>query len=219
MNSAIREVVNHGASAKKIVEVLRQDRLYPHPELLVTFIGNHDMTRFLTDAGGSTAKLKLGFSLLATLRGIPQIYSGDEIAMPGGEDPDNRRDFPGGFPGDPHDAFTQAGRTPEEQDVYAHVQGLLKLRREHPALREGEQRHVVVTDDYYIFTRETTGERLLVVFYKGESAKSITVDLTDTSIANAKGFAPLNAAPAASLDGTTSASATGPANACRLPID
>src|SRR5208283_893667 len=181
MNSAIREVVNHGAPAKKIVDVLRQDRLYPHAELLVTFIGNHDMKRFVTDAGGSTARLKLGFSLLATIRGIPQIYSGDEIAMPGGEDPDNRRDFPGGFPGDLHNAFTQAGRTPEEQDVYAHVQGLLKLRREHPALRVSEQKHVVVTDDYYIFTRETAGERLLVVFYKGDAPKSISVDLTDTS--------------------------------------
>jgi glycosidase len=202
MNSAIREVVNHGASAKKIVDVLRQDRLYPHPELLVTFIGNHDMKRFLTDAGGSTDKLKLGFSLLATLRGIPQIYSGDEIATPGGEDPDNRRDFPGGFPGDQRNAFTQAGRTPDEQDVYAHVQALLKLRREHPALRVGELRHVVVSDDYYVFTRETNDERLMVVFYKGDADQSITVDLTDTTIANAKGFTPLNAAPAAHLQGT-----------------
>ncbi len=101
MNSAIREVVAHGASAKKIVDVLRQDRLYPHPELLVTFIGNHDMKRFLTDANGSQDKLKLAFSLLATLRGIPQLYYGDEIGMTGGDDPDNRHDFPGGFPGRP----------------------------------------------------------------------------------------------------------------------
>jgi glycosidase len=202
MNSAIREVVNHGASAKKIVDVLRQDRLYPHPELLVTFIGNHDMPRFLTDAKGSTAKLKLGFSLLATLRGIPQLYSGDEIAMPGGEDPDNRHDFPGGFRGDPHNAFTAAGRTPEEEDVHAHVQDVLKMRREHAALREGEQKHVVVSDDYYLFTRETSGERLLVVFYNGDSAKEITVDLSDTSIADAHGFGSVNSAPAATLQGT-----------------
>jgi glycosidase len=203
MNSAIREVVNRGASAKKIVDVLRQDRLYPHPELLVTFMGNHDMKRFVTDAGGSTAKLKLGFSLLLTLRGIPQIYSGDEIAMPGGEDPDNRRDFPGGFPGDPQSAFTQAGRTPDERDAYAHVQGLLKLRHDHPALREGDQKHVVVTDDSYIFTRETSGERLLVVFYKGEAPKAVDVDLTGTSIANAKGLTSLNSAPSATVQGTT----------------
>jgi len=202
MNSAIREVVNHGTSAKEIVDVLRQDRLYPHPELLVTFMGNHDMKRFMTDAGGSTTKLKLGFSLLLTLRGIPQIYSGDEVAMAGGEDPDNRRDFPGGFPGDERNAFTAAGRTPEEQDVYAHVQGLLRLRRDHPALREGEQKHVVVADDYYVFTRETSDERLLIVFYKGEASKGIDVDLTGTSIANAKGFTSLNSAPTASLQGT-----------------
>jgi len=202
MNSAIREVVNHGASAKKIVDVLRQDRLYPHPDLLVTFIGNHDMKRFLTDAGGSTAKLKLGLSLLATIRGIPQLYSGDEIAMPGGEDPDNRRDFPGGFPGDPHNAFTTTGRTLEEQEVFAHVQGLLNLRREHPALRIGDQKHIVVTDDYYVFVRETSGERLMVVFHKGDTAKSVTVDLTDTTIADAKGFIPLNSAPEVHLQGT-----------------
>ena len=201
MESAIREVVNHGASAKKIVDVLRQDRLYPHPELLVTFIGNHDMTRFLTDAKGSTAKLKLAFSLLSTLRGIPQIYSGDEIAMPGAEDPDNRHDFPGGFPGDSHNAFMAAGRTPEAQDVYAHVQGLLKLRREHPALRLGVQKHVAVADDYYIFTRETEGEKLLVVFYKGDTAKPLSVDLTDTSIVNVTAIQGLNSAPAATLRG------------------
>ena len=61
MNSAIREAVNRGASAKKLLDVLRQDRLYPHTELLVMFIGNHDMKRFVTDAGGSIAKLKLAF--------------------------------------------------------------------------------------------------------------------------------------------------------------
>ena len=202
MNSAIREVVNHNASAKKIVDVLRQDRLYPHPELLVTFIGNHDMKRFVTEGDGSTAKLKLGLSLLATLRGIPQIYSGDEIAMPGNDDPDNRRDYPGGFPNDTQNAFTQAGRTPEQQEVYAHTQGLLKLRREHPALRLGEQKHVVVADDYYLFTREARGEKLLIVFYKGEAPKTLAVDLTDTSIANAKSFAPLNGATVPSLQGT-----------------
>jgi glycosidase len=160
------------------------------------------MKRFLTDAEGSAAKLKLGFSLLATLRGIPQIYSGDEIAMPGGDDPDNRRDFPGGFPGDQRSTFTAAGRAPEEQDVYAHIQGLLQLRRQHPALREGQQKHVAVSDDYYIFARETADERLLVVFYKGDVPKTVTVDLTDTSIANAKGFASVNSAPAARVQGT-----------------
>ena len=39
----------------------------------------------------------------------PLLYYGDEIAMPGGRDPDNRRDFPGGWRGDARDAFTPGG--------------------------------------------------------------------------------------------------------------
>jgi glycosidase len=122
--------------------------------------------------------------------------------MPGGDDPDNRRDFPGGFPGDSHNAFNHGGRTPEEQDVYTHVQSLLQLRADHPALRIGEQKHVAVTDDYYIFTRETAGERLLVVFYKGEKSQTVTIDLTDTSIANATAFTFVNSIQFPKLQGT-----------------
>lgn len=191
MYGAIRDVVGHGASARKLVDVLRQDRLYPHPELLVTFIDNHDKPRFLTDAGGSIEKLKLAFSLLATLRGIPQLYYGDEVAMTGGDDPENRRDFPGGFPGDDHTAFTRAGRTPVEQDVYSHVQSLLTVRHEHPALREGVQKHVAVADDYYAFTREVEGERLLIVFYNADAPRHIALKLAGSSIENAKGLVPV----------------------------
>ena len=94
----LRDVVIKGEPMEKIVDVLRHDELYPHPETLVTFFGNHDNKRFLSEKGSSAAKLKAAFSLLLTLRGIPQIYYGDEIAMPGGADPDNRRDFPGRLP-------------------------------------------------------------------------------------------------------------------------
>lgn len=94
---ALRDVLAHGQPMTELATVLRQDALYPHPERLVTFIGNHDTTRFLTDAGDSVPKLKLAMGLLVTLRGMPLIYSGDEIGMDGGKDPDNRHDFPAVF--------------------------------------------------------------------------------------------------------------------------
>lgn len=191
MFQAIGDVVARGESAKKLVTVLRQDRFYPHPELLVTLLDNHDRPRFITQANGSREKLKLGLSLLLTLRGIPQLYAGDEIGLPGGEDPDNRRDFPGGFPGDTNDAFTEAGRTPEQQDIFAHTQALLKLRREHPALSTGVQKHVAVGDKYYAFTRETDGERLLIVFHNADAAENLTLDLNGTAIAHAKKLTPI----------------------------
>ena len=174
---ALRDVVIKGAPMGKIVEVLRHDELYPHPEMLVTFIGNHDTRRFVSEEGSSLAKLKAALSLLLTLRGIPQIYSGDEIAMPGGDDPDNRRDFPGGFPGDPRNAFTASGRTAEQQDVFAYVQSLLALRKGHAALRTGKQWHIGWDDTYYAFLRELPEEKLLVVY--NNAPKALELDIPD----------------------------------------
>ena len=47
----------------------------------------------------------MGLAFLLTTRGIPQIYYGTEILMAGGSnDPDKRRDFPGGWQEDPINA-------------------------------------------------------------------------------------------------------------------
>jgi neopullulanase len=181
----LRDVVIKGASMEKIVEVLRHDELYPHPETLVTFIGNHDTRRFMSEEGSNPAKLKAALSLLLTLRGIPQIYSGDEIAMPGGNDPDNRRDFPGGFPGDPRNAFAASGRTAEQQDVFAHLQSLLAPRKNHPALRTGKQWHIGWDDNYYAFLRELPEEKLLVVYNNASNTREINIPVENTPLETA----------------------------------
>lgn len=185
MEQALREVVIGGAPMQKIIDILQHDDLYPRPDLLVTFLGNHDHPRFVSEKGSDAAKLKAAFSLLLTLRGIPQIYSGDEIAMPGGPDPDNRHDFPGGFPGDPRNAFTATGRTAEQQDVFAHVQSLLALRRAHPALRTGKQWHIAWDDSYYAFVRELPKEKLLVVYNNASSTRDLRIPLGDTPLQDA----------------------------------
>jgi len=174
---ALRDVVLHGQPVQRLIDVLRCDWLYAHPETLVTFIGNHDTSRFAGEPGGSKEKLEAAFSLLATLRGIPQLYYGDEIGMPGGQDPDNRRDFPGGFPGDSRNAFTASGRTPDEQETFAHVQDLLKLRRAHPALRHGQQWNISWDENYYAFVRESPEEKLLVVFNNAAQSREIPLQM------------------------------------------
>jgi len=171
--------------------VLRHDELYPHPETLVTFIGNHDQGRFLGEKDSNPAKLKAAFSLLLTLRGIPQIYYGDEIAMTGGGDPDNRRDFPGGFPGDPSNAFSASGRTAEQQDVFAYVQSLLALRKAHPALRTGKQWHIGWDDNYYAFLRESVNvqgkgdDKLLVVYNNAAKTLELNIPVDNTPLETA----------------------------------
>ena len=182
--NALRDVVIKGEPMQKIVDVLQHDELYPHPETLVTFLGNHDGRRFMSEEGSSPAKLKAAFSLLLTLRGIPQIYSGDEIAMDGGDDPDNRRDFPGGFPGDLHNAFTAGGRTAEQQDVFAHVQSLLALRKSHAALRTGKQWHIGWDDTYYAFLRESPQDedKLLIVYNNAPKTIELTIPVENTPL-------------------------------------
>jgi len=204
---ALRDAVIKGGSMAKIVDVLRHDALYPHPEMLVTFIGNHDHRRFMSEEGASPEKLKAAFSLLLTLRGIPQIYSGDEIAMPGGDDPDNRRDFPGGFPGDPRNAFTSAGRTPEQQDVFGHVQSLLALRKAHPALRTGKQWHIGWDETYYAFVRELPQEKLLVVYNNAATTRDLHIPVADTPLETGKELQALFSGT--TLGGTTAQIADG----------
>jgi glycosidase len=185
MRDALRDVIIDGKPMDKIVDVLRHDEFYPHPEMLVTFFGNHDNSRFMGAKGSSVAKLKAAFGLLLTMRGIPQIYYGDEIAMTGSDDPDNRRDFPGGFPGDPSNAFIAAGRTPEQQDVFRYVHALLDLRKAHPALRTGKQWHIGWDDGYYAFLRELPEEKVLVIYNNADTARSLEIPLGDTPLENA----------------------------------
>lgn len=191
MENAIREVVIKGAPMQKIVDVLRHDDLYPHPEMLVTFFGNHDHTRFVSEPGSNPGKLKAAFSLLLTMRGIPQIYSGDEIALPGGADPDNRHDFPGGFPGDARNAFTPAGRTEEEQDVFSYVQSLLALRQKHAALRTGKHVHIGWDESYYAFLRELPEDKLLVVYNNASTPRQLTIPISGTSLEAARELQPV----------------------------
>jgi glycosidase len=194
---SLRDVLIHGKPMTDLARVLRQDSLYPHPERLVSFIGNHDTARFMTEAGGSAAKLKLALGLVSTLRGMPQIYSGDEIGMDGGEDPGNRHDFPGGFAGDAHNAFTKAGRTATEEDVFAWTSGLLKMRASYPALQTGIEQNLFADEDVIAYVRSTdeTGcatdqhtDRLLIVVNKAGRSKVVDLPVEETALAGCTKF-------------------------------
>jgi glycosidase len=176
----LRDVLLRGAPVGRIADVLRHDAFYVHPEMLVPFFANHDVPRFASAEGSSPAKLKLVFGLTLTLRGTPEIYYGDEIGMPGGGDPDNRRDFPGGWIGDTNDAFVESGRTREQQEVFSYVQSLLRIRREHAALRTGRLWHLASDESAYVFFRESEEERVVVAFNNADRARELRVSLEDT---------------------------------------
>src|SRR5690606_2640709 len=95
---------------------------------LLILMGNHDLNRINQEFEGNLDRYKLAFTLLMTLRGIPQIYYGDEIGMMGDKgqgDGDIRRDFPGGWPADPQNAFEASGRTELEKGYFDFSKKLL----------------------------------------------------------------------------------------------
>lgn len=197
----LRDVLFHGAPAGCITDILRQDSLYPHPEYLVPFVGNHDVTRLAGESGATPAKVRLAFGLTLTLRGIPELYYGDEIGMTGGGDPDNRRDFPGGWTGDAQNAFLREGRTREQKELFGYVQSLLRLRREHAALRSGNLWHLASDDSSYVFMRETEEEKLVVAFHNGSTNREVKISLRDTPAQEASDISLLLGDAQAALSG------------------
>jgi glycosidase len=157
LHYAIRDAFARGGSVRQLQQVLAHDYLYPRPEALVPFIGVHDMQRFMSEKGATVEGLKLAQVFLMTTRGTPLLYYGDELAMAGGVDPDNRRDFPGGFAGDERNAFTKAGRNDAENDVFEHLKLLAKLRAELPQLRRGALLQLYDEEQQTVYARTLEG--------------------------------------------------------------
>jgi glycosidase len=158
----IRTAFAQGKSIRDVARGLASDWLYSNPNALVTLLGGHDVPRFMSEKGADLAGLQLAQTFIMTARGTPLLYYGDEIGMTGGGDPDNRRDFPGGFPGDSRNAFTRAGRSGPEQAVFEHVQKLASLRAQFVSLRRGKQVDLFVSDQQYCYARVAATQTVVV---------------------------------------------------------
>jgi glycosidase len=175
---AIRDAFGQGKPIREISQVFAHDWLYPRPEVLGTFFGNHDVPRFVSDAAASTDALKLAYTLIMTSRGTPILYYGDEIGMAGGGDPDNRRDFPGGFPGDTRNAFTSTGRTAAENDMYNFVAKLGSHRREHKALRSGSTIDLLDEEQQLAYARVSDTDAVIVIFNNDTKPAEVKFDVS-----------------------------------------
>jgi len=174
----LRRAFAEGKSLREVAQMLSRDHLYPNASALMTFLGNHDVGRFMNEAGATIDGLKLAYTFLLTVRGTPLLYYGDEIAMPGGGDPDNRRDFPGGWRSDPRNAFEASGRTEQQEAVWSHVQRLLELRAERSDLRTARMEHLQAGEQSFVYRRGRT-----VVALNNDTA-AVTIRLPLASLPN-----------------------------------
>jgi glycosidase len=171
----MRRTFAEGKTVKETARVMAHDHLYPDVSMLVTFLGLHDVTRFMHEPGATVAGMRLAYTFLLTSRGIPMIYYGDEIAMPGGNDPGNRRDFPGGWQEDTRNAFTAAGRTADENGLFDHVKKLIAMRKGSAALRRGVTRNLMVGEQQWAYARTSGTETVLVVLNNAGAEAELAV--------------------------------------------
>jgi glycosidase len=197
MYYGLLDVLVKGRPMSQLEVTLRKDWLYPHPEALVPFLSNHDQPRFLSQPGATPALLRLGLGLLLTLRGMPELYAGDEIEMRGGQDPDNRRDFPGGFPGDVANAFTAGGRSAEQNSMHDWVAALGRLRSQTAALQSGRLQTVVSGKSTFAYVRTlaagsacSVGGSMLIVVNRDASPASVEVPVANTALAGCHAIIP-----------------------------
>ena len=148
----------------KIYENFTNDFLYPNPNNLLVFAENHDTQRF-NQVYPDIRKYKMAMAIIATIRGIPQLYSGSEIGMKGDKaigDHDIRRDFPGGWQGDQNNAFTQSGRTVEQNDYFNYTSKLLNWRKNKPVIHGGRTTHYIPENNVYVYFRYNDAETVMV---------------------------------------------------------
>jgi glycosidase len=162
---SLRHAFAEGGAIDEIPKTLARDYLYPNPNILVTLLGGHDDGRFMSEKGATIAGLELANAFVLTTRGVPQLYYGDEIAMTGPDEPTTRGDFP-------VNAFTAAGRTKEQQELFEYIRNLIKLRRELEPLRRAPLRNLYVSEQQYAYSRG----RVIVVLNNANDRAEVQFD-------------------------------------------
>ena len=189
-----QEVFTGKKPARALRDVLKYDGLYPNAGNVTVLQNNHDTDRFMSLPGSTLEGAMLHTAFILSTRGIPQLYYGEELAMPGGHDPDNRHDFPGGFPGDKRNAFLPRSRTVDEQQMFEWTKKWIGIRRNESAVRNGKTIDLYYDENSYIFARlGDTRDGVLYLFTTSETPKTVRLDLNNLIKGNEYQFETLNA--------------------------
>jgi glycosidase len=175
-------------SFEKVAESMKESAMYyGSHSLMGNITGNHDMPRFLYYAGGSQipgedekeagwsrnikvedargyARLKMLNAFIMSIPGIPIIYYGDEIGMPGANDPDNRRMM----------RFDELSK--EEADVKTITQKLGNIRNSSIALSYGDTRVLSTGKDHLVILRQYFDKTAILVLNRSE--KPLNLDFS-----------------------------------------
>jgi len=188
-------------SMENVAQSLKESlRFYGHHNLMGNITGNHDMPRFISYASGAMQfdeddreagwkrsievidtngyhRLMLLKAFLFTIPGIPVIYYGDEIGMPGANDPDSRRMM----------RFDSLKTL--EQQVLDNTIDLGKLRRSNMALNFGSTKILLATKDLLVYSRSYFGQTAIVALNRSLENQALNFSKPSfVNVSNLKAF-------------------------------
>ena len=167
----------------RVYTVLAQDFVYHDLDKMMIFFANHDHMRTGDIFQANPDKMKLALTMIATMRGIPQLYYGDEMMFLERKDCQShdgakRIDFPGGWKGDAFDLFTPQGRAEATgplyrtaADLHDYTARLFNWRKTSAPVQHGKTLHFLsrkntgvrnITDNTYAYFRYTDTEAVFV---------------------------------------------------------
>lgn len=155
---------NTGGTAGMLANVFKRNQvLYKDPFVLGNFIDNHDNERFtrkaLVNKQNPVTRIKMALTYMYAAPGMPIVYYGTEIAMDGGNDPDNRRMM----------------NFRANDELIKYVSKLGKVRNEFPSLRRGEMEVLFDEKGMTIFKRTYKGETTVVAVNNTEESRTAVV--------------------------------------------
>jgi len=187
---AFTQTVAGSSSFTHLADVLNTSfKYYGYHNLMGNITGNQDRGRFISYAGGSlkfdedaklagwTRDIETGnpvaykksaqlAAFISTIPGVPVIYYGDEIGMPGGNDPDNRR------------MMKFDGLSLKQDELKSTFSALLSLRRNSLPLIYGDFNFLEVSDSILIYQRSYFDQFFIIAFNKAHQdfKSEITID-------------------------------------------
>lgn len=170
---ALKQPYGWNEGVNRLYQVLAQDLLYKNPMRNCIFLTNHDLDRIYSVIGEDFDKFKMGMNLLLTLRGIPQLYYGDEVLMKNFKDPSDaevRKDFPGGWPNDKakDNRFIKEGRSDKQEEAFQHISRLAQFRKKSTAIGSGKMMQYLPKDGLYVYFRYDQQQTVMTISNTGD---------------------------------------------------
>ena len=195
LHDALRAGLNEdwggwGQGMVRVYDILSHDFLYHDLSNMMIFPGNHDTDRLGDALRKNPARVKIAMAMMATMRGYPQIFAGDELMFTscdlsmghGGL----RVDFPGGWPGDEMDLFSAEGRAkatkntdgltvPKGQaaDLFNYVSHLFQWRKTKEVIHNGKTMHFITRDNTYGYFRYNDTDVVFVYVNNSPEPKNV----------------------------------------------